>query len=128
MSQQEFERTDQEVIDLVNGAASPHAKQMADAIEKELNHPVEPKPRCENDECAEERMTGVALEEMHRRWRRGKIIIHSLYVLASITAAVAMVIALKNPEYLVHIANVTILICGSVAALHSEKIAKLLRK
>ena len=125
MSQQDFERTDQEVMDLVNGAASPESKQAADAIEKELN---KPKTRSDYDKIAEECVSKVVVEELHRKWKRNTIIARSLCALAGIAAAVAMVIALKNPECVVHIANVTILIGGIAAALQVEKIVKLLRK
>ena len=128
MSQQEFERTDKEVMDLVNGAASPQSKKTAAAIEKELTQKEVPTSRCDNDECAEECVSRVVVEEMHRKWRRNEVITHSLAALAGIAAAVAMVIALKKPECLVYITNAICLIGGVVAAFQIEKVVKLVKE
>lgn len=128
MSQQDFERTDQEVMDLVNGAASPEAKERAEAIEKELNKPREAKSCDSYDEVAAECVSRVVVEEMHRKWKLNTIIACSLQASACIVAALALVIALKKPECMVYIVNVIVLGCGIVAALRVEKIIKLLRK
>ena len=128
MSQQDFERTDQEVMNLVNSAASTQAKQTADAIEKELNKPKGTLPCDDYDNVAKEVVSRVVVEELHQKRRRGAIITHSLAALAGIVAAGAMVIALKKPECMVYIANVFCLIGGVVAVSRVEKIVKLFKE
>lgn len=113
MSQQEFEQNDQEVMDLVNKAAAPEAKAMAEEIAQEVEREAHP----DVDDS----------EERYRKWCRKRAAGHCAVVAACILVAAAMVVVLAMPELLVWVANAFILSCGIVAALQIERIVRCLR-
>jgi ferric-dicitrate binding protein FerR (iron transport regulator) len=121
MSQQEFEQNDQEVMNLVNGAASPESKAVAEEIAQQVG---ESTPSQKN---ADSKEADLFAEELHRKWRRNKIIGGYAIVAACILIAAAIVIVMARPELLAWVANAFILSCGIVAALQIERIVRYMR-
>lgn len=122
MSQQEFEQNDQEVMNLVNGAASPEAKAVAEEIAQQVGESTP------SQKDADSKEADLFAEELHRKWRRNKIIGGYAIVAACILIAAAIVIVMARPELLVWFANGSILCCGIVAALQIERIVRYLRR
>lgn len=121
MSQQEFEQNDQEVMNLVNGAASPEAKAVAEKIAKKVGESTP------SEKDADSREADLFAEELHRKWRRRQLICGGICVAAFILAAVMLVIVLENPAILSWFVYAAILICGIVAGFHIEKLLRLMR-
>ncbi len=130
MSQQEFEQNDQEVMNLVNSAASPQAKQSAEKIEKELGCHIDPgegKEVSAGRDPISDHQAEMAVKAMHEKWRRQKLICGGICVTAFIIAAVMLVIVLENPVFLEWFVYGALLICGIVVGFQIEKMLRFLR-
>lgn len=131
MSQQEFEQNDQEVMSLVNKAASKESMDMAAAIEKTINPPAEPvEDRDAGHSAASEEDIEAeqALQDMRKRWRRYTMLCSALIAVGCIVAAVLLVLVMLNPSMLGWVANAGILSLGIIAAMQIERIIRMAGK
>ena len=101
MSQQELDRTDQEVMELVNGAAAADAKKNAEKIADAVQNPA--------PAYAEEEMECEAFV-CKKRWR------YILCIAACVAIALILVVLLFVPEIITWVVNLGVSICCSVAA------------
>ncbi len=124
MSQQEFERNDQEVMNLVNRAASPESMAVAEEIAQEVGKTV-PSGKAKTD--ADSKEADLFVEELHWKWRRRQMVCGGICVVAFILAAVMLVIVLENPAILSWFVYAAILLCGIVAGYQIEKLLRLMR-
>ena len=116
MSQQELEQTDQEVMDLVNSAASKDAKRYAEQLAEDLREPTP-------EEIAAEEAEKRCREEMEKEQERMKAFVRKqkrlkiLGVAACVLIATLLVTALLVPDFVICVVNLGVLICGMVAAI-----------
>ena len=109
MSQQELDRTDRELIDMVNDRASQQAKEDADRLAAALRQPTPEELAAQE---AEEREKKIILE-----YQRKQKIRRNLGVAACLLIALMLLIARYVPWFVGVVVNLGILICGIVAAI-----------
>ena len=117
MSQQELERSDQEVMDMVNSGASPQATQTAEDIAAEL--------KALDRDAAEMVKEEKAQRQTYKR-REGRCV--AFVVAACIVVAVLCVLALKHPGLVIWLVNAAVLSCGIVAAVKIDRWIRRWRK
>ena len=116
MSQQELERSDEEVMSMVNGAASPQATSAAEAIaaeyvnaKREEERPKEESMRYRKAKCRDASCVGIA-------------------VAVCVVVAVLCVLALKYSGLVIWLVNAAVLCCGIVAAVKIDRWVRKWRK
>lgn len=110
MSQQELEKSDEEVMNMVNGAASPQATQNAEDIAAEL--------KAMEREAAEMVKEERAQRQTYKR-REGRYV--AFIVAACIAVAILCVLALKYSGLVIWLVNAAVLSCGIVAAVKIDR-------
>lgn len=118
MSQQELEHGDQQVMGMVNGHSHPEA---AAAAEKIVAAAQDPAVHTANKRAGGTGDTVVA--ELRRQ-----ILYTTIQVLSCILAALLFVAALMDPAFLIHLANVGVLICGMWAAVLIDRAVRLWKR
>ena len=117
MSQIEFEKNDQEVIEMVNRSATPEAvlqaEQIADAITESVPDAI---PDTDKDEQA-----SIMVEKMERMYRRKKTTRYILTVSLCVVIAALLIILLYMPFLMVWVVNIGVLGCGMVAAVAIDR-------
>lgn len=116
MSEIEFERADQEAMDLVNRTASPKAAEAAEQIASELE-----KAGAVKTMSAEERAALEKEQEEARRLRRRMRWGLAMRLIACCMTAAALLVAMFVPEAIVWVANIGILCAGIVVALSVDR-------
>lgn len=116
MSQQELERSDEEVMNMVNGAASPQATYAAEVIAEEF----------ENAKREEERPKEEGM--LYRRAKRRDASCVGAAVAACIVVAALCVLALKYSGLVIWLVNAAVLSCGIVAAVKIDRWIRRWRK
>ena len=136
MSQQELERTDQEVMDLVHGMAAPEALASAEEIEQRV-HEIEAeqqrkaeeerdaKIRAAEEEKARQEAAYEAMkrsEERYMRQQRRKQMINTVLsvVLCALISALLLV-TLFVPEVITWVAYIGIVACCTVAGIRVDR-------
>lgn len=133
MSQQELEQTDQEVMEMVNKAASPEATQIAEKIAEE--HFAEAK-NGEFFEDVEEKTVPDAMDaqwipanrslidkiarDAKKRFRNRMIIC----VVLCILIAAALVAAWAVPKLVIWVVNIGVLSCGITAGIAIDRFVR----
>lgn len=117
MSQQELERSDQEVMDMVNSGASPQATQNAEDIAAEL--------KAMERETAEMVKEERVQRQTYKR-REGRCV--AFIVAACIAVAILCVLALKYSGLVIWLVNAAVLCCGIVAAVNIDRWIRKWRK
>ena len=105
MSQQELEKSDPEVMDMVNGSASPQATQTAEDIAEEFK-------------ALERESAERAKRQMHKRHEVRYLV---FIVAACIVVSALCVLALKYSGLVIWLVNAAVLVCGMVAAVKIDR-------
>lgn len=136
MSQQELERTDQEVMDLVNSEATPEALASAEEIEqrvREIESEQQRKAEAERDAqiraAEEEKARQEAYyeamrrseERYHRRQFRKQIFQTVLTVALCGLISAMLVVVLFVPEVINWVAYAGIVVCCTVAGIRVDR-------
>ena len=116
MSEIEFERADQEAMDLVNRTASPDATEAAEQIAQDLGKAGAVKVMTAEELEAEKRECD-AIRSYRRRLTRDLV----FRLIASVIVAAALLVAMFVPEAVVWVVNIGVLIAGIVAALAIDR-------
>lgn len=126
MSQKELDQTDQEVMDMVNGAAAEDAVENAEKIQEwfeeprgEAAHRPDLKGSKDDTEggCADEK---GAQDNWRKRRRQHTVSTVVCVVVCSLIAAM-LLMALFDPSSVVQIVNIGILSCGIVAGIRVDR-------
>ena len=110
MSQQELERGDQEVMDVVNGHSHPNAQAAAEKIQSQQQ-------KKGTIGAVERAMIAQWQEEREQTVQNRRILWTIVQVLSCVLVAALFVAALMDPGFVVHLVNVGVLACGITAAL-----------
>lgn len=136
MSQQELERTDQEVMDLVNGSAAPEAAATADEIEKRMRQlDAEQEQKLKDEQAAARHMAELEAarkEEMHRqmkeseerynrRQRRNQVLNTVLVVVLCFLISGALLMMLILPEIMMWVVSIGVVVCCTVAGIRVDR-------
>lgn len=118
MSQAELDRTDQQVMDLVNGSASPDSKRNAKAVEERLKKTA---GGVEQKDAAMEKTIAAATKRIlwQSRWRQVKKLVFTV-VLCTVLQ-LALLLVLFRPEFLIHLINIGMVITTAVAAVAFDR-------
>lgn len=119
MSEIEFERADQEAMDLVNRTANQEAAESAEQIANEWEKQQQAKFAAEFEKAAKEaeEKEREAARRFHRKMRWGL----ALRLAVCAVIATGLIVAMFVPEAIVWIANVGILACGMVWAVSVDR-------
>ena len=113
MSQQELEKTDQEVINMVNSAAAPDALRKAERVAENIHS----RNSAEKDADEAHRKE----QEEIRAYVRKRRLVVGAKLLACVAIALLLVSALFWPELLAFVVNAGVLACGCVAAVTIDR-------
>jgi len=112
MSQQEFERTDQEVMDLVNGVAPTEtagtAEELSGPSPEELAL-AEAEKRCQEEKAKEEKRMKAFVRKQKIR--------DALGIASCVLIAILLLLSMYVPDFLVYVVNLGVLTCGIVVAI-----------
>lgn len=117
MSQIEFEKNDQEVIEMVNRSATPEAVLQAEQIADAITEPVPD----ESSDTDKEEQASAMVEKMERMYLRKKKMRYFLTVALCFVIAAILIILLYMPFLMVWVVNIGILCCGMVAAVAVDR-------
>lgn len=117
MSQIEFEKNDQEVIEMVNRSATPEAVLQAEQIADAITEPVPD----EISDTGKEEQASAMVEEMERMYLRKKKMRYLLTVTLCFVITAMLIILLYMPFLMVWVVNIGILGCGMVAAVAVDR-------
>lgn len=125
MSQQELDRTDRELIDMVNERASQQAKEDAERLAAALRQPTPEELAAQE---AEDRKHEQAARERQLilEYQRERKIRRNLVVAACLLIALMLLIARYVPWFVGVVVNLGILICGIVAAIIIDRYTRAL--
>ena len=117
MSQIEFEKNDQEVIEMVNRSATPEAVLQAEQIADAITEPVPD----EISDTDKEEQASAMVEEMERMYLRKKKMRYLLTVALCFVITAVLIILLYMPFLMVWVVNIGVLGCGMVAAVAVDR-------
>lgn len=117
MSQMEFEKNDQEVIEMVNRSATPEAVLQAEQIADAITEPVPD----EISDIDKDEQASAMVEKMERMYRRKKTMRYILTVALCVVIAAVLIILLYMPFLMVWVVNIGVLGCGMVAAVAVDR-------
>lgn len=117
MSQIEFEKNDQEVIEMVNRSATPEAVLQAEQIADAITDSVPD----ENSDTDKEEQSSAMVEKMERMYLRKKKMRYLLTVTLCFVITAMLIILLYMPFLMVWVVNIGILGCGMVAAVAVDR-------
>ena len=126
MSQQELEQTDQEVIDLVNGAAAEDAVENAEKIQEWFEEPRgeaahRPDLKGSKDDTGDDYAAEKAAEDYWRKRRRQYTVSTVVCVVVCSLIAAMLLMVLFDPSSVVQIVNIGVLSCGIVAGIKIDR-------
>lgn len=136
MSQQELERTDQEVMDLVNGAAAPDAAAAADEIEKRMRQ-IDAEQEQKRKDAEEAKLRVAELEKAReeeeyrrmkeceerylRRQRRKQVLDTVLIVALCFLISCLLILTMIVPEIMAGVVCVGVVVCSTVAGIRVDR-------